>query len=233
MSPNAPKPSVAVIEDDADLRASVVECLQFLGYACWGADSVESYERTASAQPVDVAVVDVELPGENGFALARRLQECTRRRIGIIMLTGRGGLNDRITGLESGADVYLIKPVDVRELAATIDAVSRRLLKQESTGHWRLERAQWRWIAPNGASVTLTAKEFQFVALLTEAAGTTLPRETLLARIWGKATLAGDNRLDVLAYRLRRKCEPIFGDQIPIKAVHGAGYQLSIPDTQN
>lgn len=233
MTPTPHKPSVAVVEDDADLRASVVEYLRLLGYDCWGADSVEAYEGQATAQAVDVVVVDVELPGETGFILARRLQQRTDRRVGVVMLTGRGGLDDRVTGLESGADVYLVKPVDLRELAANIDAVSRRILKQESTGTWRLERAQWRWIAPNGACATLTSKEYQFVAMLTEAAGATIAREELLARIWGKATLAGDNRLDVLAYRLRRKCEPLFGGEIPIKAVHGAGYQLTLPGTQD
>lgn len=227
---NSHQPKVTVVEDDADLRHSIVDYLTHLGYPCRGAGSVEEYWREAAAHPANVVVVDVELPGENGFSLARQLQT-SAAPIGIVMLTGRGELEDRLTGLESGADIYLVKPVDLRELAANINAAARRVFKHAAppTGHWQLIRAERRWVAPYGSSVILTGKEFLFLSLLSEAPETSVSRDELITRLWGQADLAGGNRLDVLVYRLRRKCAPLLGTDIPVMVVHGLGYRLSSP----
>lgn len=119
------KPKVAVVEDDADLRDSTLDFLTALGYPVWGVGSGEALYQRLADDPVDVVVLDVELPGEDGFSIAGKLQGAAD--LAIVMVTGRGALDDRLTGLSSGADTYLVKPVNLRELAANIDAVARRL----------------------------------------------------------------------------------------------------------
>lgn len=222
------KARVAVVEDDADLRDSTLDFLRALGYPAWGAEGGESFQRRLASDPVDVVVLDVELPGEDGFTIAGRLQG--RADLGIVMVTGRCELDDRLTGLASGADTYLVKPVNLRELAANIDAVARRLMRPEGPPdgmHWHLDRTNWIWIGPNGASLKLTAKEFIFVRNLAEASGGTVTKGELSAELDGSAASQNFNRLDVLLSRLRKKGEQAFGQPIPIRAVTAVGYAMT------
>jgi two-component system, OmpR family, response regulator PhoP len=115
------KPRVAVVEDDDDLRDNMLYFLNAYGYPVWGAESGEALFRRLVADEVDVLVLDVGLPGEDGFAIARCAAQS--RTMAVIILSGRDSQNDRQTGLNSGADLYLVKPVDLRELMASIDAV--------------------------------------------------------------------------------------------------------------
>lgn len=223
-------PRVAVVEDDKDQRDSIVDFLLLLGYRAWGVCRGEALYRRLLAEPVDVVVLDVGLPGEDGFSIARHLR--TFSGVGVVMLTARGGLADRIAGLDSGADTYLVKPLDLRELAANIDAVARRLQagpaqRGEDEACWRLDRESWRWSAPDGASLKLTAKEYLFVRCLADAWGDTVSKAVLAAQLGGEASACNYNRLDVMLSRLRRKGEESFGRAVPIKAVTSLGFALT------
>lgn len=226
MSP--PKPRVAVVEDDADLCANTVEFLAALGYPVWGAGSGEAFDRRRPSDPVEVVVLDVELPGEDGFAIAHRLQAAGD--VAVVMVTARACLDDRVRGLASGADTYLTKPVDFRELAANIDAVARRLKRPaaDTSAPWRLDGEHWRWIAPDGAALELTAKEYLLVRCLAEAGGQVVSKAALAARLDGHSTHASFNRLDVLLSRLRKKGEPALQRRLPIRAVTAIGYALTV-----
>lgn len=115
------KPRVAVVEDDDDLRDNLLYFLNAYGYPVWGAESGEAFFQRLVANEVDVLVLDVGLPGEDGFAIAQRAAQL--RTMAVIILSGRDSENDRQTGLDSGADLYLVKPVDLREIRARIDEV--------------------------------------------------------------------------------------------------------------
>jgi len=121
------QPRVAVIEDDDDLRGNLIYFLNAYGYPAWGAESGEAFFQRLPADEIDVLVLDVGLPGEDGFAIAQRAAQL--RTMAVIILSGRDTEHDRQTGLDSGADLYLVKPVDLRAIRASIDEV------------WRVQRA--------------------------------------------------------------------------------------------
>lgn len=223
------RPRLAVVEDDRDLCDSLVEFLAAYGFPVWGVHSGEAlYERLVE-NPADVVVLDVQLPGADGFQVAKTLQG---QAIGIVMLTARGTLADRLNGLSSGADTYLVKPIDLVELAANIDAVARRLVRQvvqaaTNEAAWRLEQEGWHIVSPDGQSLSLTGKEFALLRYLAEAKGAVMNKARLATLIDGYSCDTGLNRLDVLLCRLRKKAEQTLGCKLPVKAVNGQGYALT------
>lgn len=223
-------PRLAVVEDDRDLCDSLVEFLAAYGFPVWGVHSGEAlYERLVE-NPADVVVLDVQLPDADGFQVAKTLQG---QAIGIVMLTARGTLADRLNGLSSGADTYLVKPIDLVELAANIDAVARRLVRQvvqtaTNEAAWRLEQENWHIVSPDGQSLSLTGKEFALLRYLAEAKGAVMNKARLASLIDGYACDTGPNRLDVLLCRLRKKAEQTLGRKLPVKAVNGQGYALTV-----
>lgn len=223
------KPCIAVVEDDADLRNNTVEFLAELGYPVWGAECGEDFFRRLAEASADVVVLDVELPDTNGFTIAERLR--ATKDIAIVMVTARSDVADRITGLARGADTYLVKPVDLRELAANLDALARRIVRRAPVARakisWRLDVENWQWTAPNGTSLKLTAKEYLLVRALTDAGGATVSKTQLSARLDSHVTHSGFNRIDVLLSRLRKKGEQTFGQPIPIKAITAVGYAMT------
>ena len=122
------KPRVAVVEDDDDLRENLLYFLKARGYPAWGAGNGEAFFRRLETDEIDVLLLDVGLPGEDGYAIARRAAQ--RRTMAVIILSGRDTANDRLNGLNCGADLFLVKPVDLREIMACID----RLWLKRSVG---------------------------------------------------------------------------------------------------
>jgi len=120
---NQSKPHLAVVEDEPVLREYIVRFFKGHGYSCWGADSAEGFYREVAVRPTDIVLLDIGLPGEDGLNVARHLSAAGR--YGIIIVSARGQVDDRLTGLDVGADAYLVKPVDLRELAATVDNLWR------------------------------------------------------------------------------------------------------------
>ena len=118
---------IAIVEDEPTLRADLVEFLKTCGHEAFGCESSGHVTDLLSRQPVDIFVLDINLPGENGFTIANRLRQNLQNSIGIIMLSSRSKSTDRVVGLEIGADAYLTKPVDLREVEAQIRAIERRL----------------------------------------------------------------------------------------------------------
>lgn len=224
------RPRLAVVENDRDLCDNLVEFLAAYGFPVWGVHSGEAlYERLAE-NPVDVVVLDVQLPGADGFQVAETLQS---QAIGIVMLTARSVLADRLNGLSSGADIYLVKPVDLLELAANIDAVARRLVRQAvqaatNEAAWRLNQKGRHIVTPDGQSMSLTGKEFALLHYLAEAKGAVMNKARLATLIDGYHCDTGLNRLDVLLCRLRKKAEQTLDRKLPVKAVNGQGYALTV-----
>ena len=218
-----------LIEDDRKLASLLVEFLGQNGVeAVLAQDGVQALQHLA-ADPFDILLVDLMLPGMDGLTLSRKIRE--RWNTPLIMVTARGDDADKIVGLELGADDYLAKPFNPRELLARIRAVLRRaepgeLLKFESGG-LAIDFAA-REVTVDGARQTLTAHEYDLLCALARNAGRVLTRDQLLEQMKGDhADDAFDRSIDVHVSRLRQKIEPDPRHPRFVKTVRGAGYLLA------
>ncbi len=212
---------VAIIEDNADLLDDLVLNLSRRGMEpsayVSGAEFDAAMEQGC---PWRVLVLDLGLPGEDGLSIARRLR-LSNPLMGIIMLTARGAVMDRIQGMEDGADLYLVKPVDMDELAAAIKTVARRIETLEDlTQAWRLDAVAMRLTSPNGDGIDLTLPETALLRSLAQNPHHFGERDALVTAM-GKNPDAYDPRaLEVTISRLRHK----LGDDPPLKSVRARGY---------
>lgn len=221
---------ILLVEDDADLRDSLVECLTLVGYGVKGvASGLECY-RSLGESTFDIAIVDLGLPDQDGFVLAQYIRSNTAMKI--IILTARSAVEDRIKGYDNGADLYLVKPVDYRELAAAINSLAERMVKfrdqRSDTGDkWFLSSENWQLVAPDGSFIALTGREFQFIKILLTTPGIPVRRENLIEHL-GYGDIEYANRaMDSLVRRLRRKIETSTGFEPPIRTIHAIGYCFS------
>jgi DNA-binding response OmpR family regulator len=226
---------IAVVEDEAALRADLVEYLAGCGHQVVGCEDGPALDRAIAERPVEILILDVNLPGEDGFSIAGRLRE--RSEIGIIMLTARGLGIDKVVGLEIGADVYLVKPVDLREIEAQVRTLSRRLKLAPSgaapaaarTGEWRFDSLGWTLLSPDNIGLKLTANERTFISLLVARPGEAVSRQQLFEALGKRHWNPEDRSVDSLVRRLRAKAEEAFGRSLPVEAVHGVGYAFTAP----
>ena len=223
---------VVVVEDNEDLLDEVVFHLgRQPDYTVYAARDGRELDDCLARHAVDVLVLDLGLPGEDGIEIARRVRRQTVP--GIVMLTARGALHERIKGLQTGADAYLVKPVDMRELVAVIDSVHRRLVDccqsrpvTPSEGSWVFYPRRWQICTPKGHLHILTATESRIIQTLVEAGGQVVARHTLVA-VEGLAALDFDyRRLESTVSRLRRKLTS-GGDTSPLRAARGQGYAFT------
>lgn len=231
---------IMVVEDEASLRADVVEYLSACGHTVVGCGDGSELDAALSRQNADIIILDVNLPGEDGFSIAKRLRD--HSDVGIIMLTARGVNVDRVVGLEIGADVYLVKPVELRELEAQIRTLARRLKVAPSApvvaaapaavpAGWVYDQVAWALVAPGGATLKLTANERVFVNLLVERPGEPVSRSDIFRALGKREWDVGDRSVDSMVRRLRAKGEEVLGHALPIEAVHGTGYAFAAPVT--
>lgn len=221
---NMTMPRIAVVEDEEDLRLSLVDYLAASGYPVWGVGSAEAFYKRLLVAPVEVVVLDVGLPGENGLQVARHLREVGG--IEIIMLSGRGSVDDRVEGLNQGASRYLVKPVDMRELVANIQSAARALeqVAASAGAGWALLRADWILQAPDGVKIALTTREFAFLDCLLRGQRQAATRAELAQALSGGNLDGFDfHRIDVLVARLRQKIAAAT-NQAPIKTEQGVGF---------
>jgi DNA-binding response OmpR family regulator len=241
---------IIVVEDEADLRDDLVEYLDRCGFEVRGASRGAELDRLLEAGPADVIVLDINLPDEDGFSVARRVRASSSSAI--IMLTARSSLIDRVIGLELGADAYLVKPVDFREVEAQIKALMRRMQKGadsppaadhvqmppaspagappvDSRKAWLFDDIEWRIQPPTGAAVPLTATEYKFLSLLVTAPGEAVSRQDISLALTGRDWDPYSRSIDSLVRRLRIKVEERSGCALPVQAVHGVGYAFVGP----
>lgn len=223
---------VLVVDDDHEIRALLAK---FLGrHGCrveTAADGAEMFQALA-AWKIDLVVLDLMLPGEDGLTLCRRLRRDSS--VPVIMLTAMGEDTERIVGLEIGADDYLAKPCNPRELLARIRAVLRRTAEttpavdtRQKTlrfAGWRLDPAARKLFAPDGGEVELTGGEFDLLRTLAQRPRRVLSREQLLDLTRGREAAPFDRSIDSQISRLRRKIEIDSGRPELIKTVRNGGY---------
>src|SRR5438552_453796 len=225
---------ILVIDDQKEICDVVQEYLTGEGYRVSTASVGGGMRRVLSQAPVDLVILDLMLPGEDGLTLARALRG--ESGIGIIILTGRGETVDRIIGLEMGADDYLPKPFHLRELLARVKSVLRRV--QSRTGEpgaqatrsharfagWNLDLASRELLSPSGEEVRLTTGEFDLLTAFVVNANQVLSRDRLLDLTRNREAGPFDRTIDVQVGRLRRKLEDDPQRPTMIKTVRGTGY---------
>lgn len=229
MDPASPPPHLLVADDDGDIRSLVVAQLAREGYRLSETGDVVGIRAALAAEPVDLVVLDLNLPDGDGLALCRELRAGGYPGA-IIMVTARDGAIDRVLGLELGADDYLTKPFEPRELSARIRNLLRRLPNRTHAdrrlvhfGRWRLDLVKRRLIAADESLVMLSTSEFEILRRLVDQPGEPLSRETLLPS--RAATAAFDRTIDNQISRLRQKLSPD-GDDLILTA-RNQGYLLA------
>ncbi len=223
-------PRLLIIEDELAMRTALADMLEAEGYrVITAADGAAGLDRALKEKP-DLILLDIMLPKLDGFALCAEL-----RRLGnaepILMLTAKGQIEDRVTGLNAGADDYLVKPFSTEELLARVRALLRRSQRGEKAvqelrfGDVRIDLAQLRaWRGRR--ELHLTAKEFAMLRLLAEAEGEPVSRERFLDVVWGCGAFPTTRTVDTHVASLRAKLEPLPDQPRWIKTVHGVGYRL-------
>jgi two-component system phosphate regulon response regulator PhoB len=222
--------TVLVVEDEPQILELVAINLEHLGHKVVRAASAEEAETAIRAVLPDVVVVDWMLPGESGLSFTRRLRSDERtRELPILMLTARAMEQDKISGLEAGADDYLTKPFSPKELGARIKAVLRRRAPQRSgdaveVEGLRLDPATHR-VTAGEHRLTLSPAEFKLLHFLLTHPGRVYSRTQLLDQVWGDHVYIEERTVDVHIRRLRKALEPSGHDRL-IDTVRGAGYGL-------
>lgn len=221
---------ILLVEDDQELASILTEGFRDIHVEVNTAGTFQDGLRRAVLGQYGVIVLDVMLPGGDGFELCRRLRS-KGNTTPILMLTARGGVEDRITGLECGADDYLGKPFAFRELVARVRALTRRqpALKDEKKVVADFEMDfRAREVRRRGELIVLTAKEWELLELLVENEGGIVTRPQITERVWDENHDPFTNVLEVLVRRLRRKIDEGFEPRL-IHTVRGAGYRFGTP----
>jgi two-component system OmpR family response regulator len=224
---------ILVVDDEQEICALVQEYLTGEGYRVSMAHDGAGMRRVLSQSPADLVILDLMLPGEDGLTLARWLR--SQSGIGIIILTGRGETVDRIIGLEMGADDYLPKPFNLRELLARVKSVLRRVQSRTGDGPpptrsrarfagWDFDLSSRELLSPAGRGVRLTTGEFDLLAAFVNHANQVLSRDRLLDLARNREAGPFDRTIDVQVGRLRRKLEDDRQNPSLIKTVRGSGY---------
>ena len=223
---------IAVVEDDPDISQTMVQCMTEHGFVVTAARSGRDLDRVLSISKIDLVILDVGLPGEDGLSICRRLRN--QSAVPIIMVTARAAETDRIVGLEIGADDYLPKPFSPRELVARVRAVLRRATAQNDNTRqppktlqfegWKLDMARRQLLDPSGIPMPLTSGEFNILAIFCQNPQKVLSRDSLLDMLHGRAAAVFDRSVDVQISRLRRKIEPNLKNPTFIKTVRYGGY---------
>ena len=231
---------IVVVDDDPGIRETITEFLGRHGYATGEAAAAAGLARALHEGPVDLVVLDVMLPGEDGLAICRRLAALDNGPA-VIMLSAMGEDIDRIVGLELGADDYLPKPCNPRELLARVRAVLRRRGERVADGPregvgarcefagWRLDLVRRELKSPAGVVVNLSGGEFTLLRVFVERPQRVLTRDQLLDMARGPDSDAYDRAIDVQISRLRRKLEEGGGGGDLVRTVRNEGYMFTAP----
>ncbi|HVP84976.1 MAG TPA: response regulator transcription factor [Rhizomicrobium sp.] len=232
---------VAIVEDDPDVRAILERCLSQDGYRVTALSSGAEIDGVMSEKQVDLVILDVGLPDVDGLTITQQIRR--RSDVGIIIVSGRGDLADRVVGLEIGADDYVTKPFEPREVLARVRSVLRRGHRKETApaedghtlylfGDWALDVTAQRLSGAHDQSVTLTSGEFKLLETLVSRAGRVLSRDQIMDACHSNDTPAFDRSIDVCIGRLRKKLGDDAKNPSFIKTVRNGGYIFAVRVTK-
>ncbi len=226
---------ILIVDDDAQIRQLAGKFLREHGYRVTAARDGREMRQSLANASIDLVILDIMLPGSNGLDLCREIR--SRSSLPVIMLTARGSETDRIVGLEIGADDYLAKPFNLRELLARINAVLRRArahldAPQPGSGHclrfeqWSLDTRRRELTSPTGVVVDLSTGEYDLLLTFLEAPQRVLTRDRLMDAAKHRIATGFDRAIDIQVSRLRRKIDVGEDGQAMIKTIRGTGYMF-------
>ncbi len=228
---------ILVIEDDAAIRRGIVDTLRFAGFAPIERDDGPSGLQAAVTAELDLVLLDVMLPGMDGFGVLQRLRRA-RPRLPVIMVTARGSESDCVTGLDAGADDYVVKPFGAKELLARVEAVLRRSAERPTdvaridVGGRRIDFERREVQLPSGAVRVLSEKEAATLRYLAGSPGRAVSRDELLRSVWGLDPRGLHTRtVDVHIARLREKLDDDPAEPRVVVTVRAKGYMLACPES--
>lgn len=225
---------IVIVEDDPVSRVKLAAYFKAEGYRVSSAEDGAAMRKILATDPADLLMIDIQLPGEDGLRLTREQRE--RSGIGIILVTGRSDTVDRIVGLEIGADDYVVKPFDQRELLARVKNLLRRVqagnartpTQKRIFQGWTFDLPSRTLCSADGTFTDLTRAEFRALALLTANTGTVLSRDRLLHEIAHRDWSPSDRTVDVVIRRLRKKLNDDPQHPRLIVTSHGEGYLFAV-----
>lgn len=231
--PPTPAPHLLVVDDEEPIRSLIERYFSAQGFQVSQATNGATLRTSIVAEPIDIVLLDLGLPGENGLDLTRWLREHWGGAI--IILTGRGESVDRVVGLELGADDYVTKPFELRELLARVRSVMRRAVAPAATANGstfefaglKLDTASRALIDRSGVEIALTSGEYDLLRVLLEHPNRALSRDRLMSHLHDREAGPYDRAIDVQIGRLRRKIDNEPGRPELIKSVRGVGYLLA------
>ena len=227
---------ILVVDDDVRVSRIIARDLTSAGYRVKTAANGEEMRRCIKVQQPDIVILDLQMPGEHGLELTRKLRQDSD--VGIIIVTGTGDKVDEIVGLEGGADDYLTKPVEERALLARVRSVLRRVMSSSASSDtsdktvakfsdWILDFTAHELRSPTGEEIILTSYEFQLLATLVRNANRVLSRDQIMESITGRDWITNDRVVDVLMGKLRKKIEEDPHNPSMIKTIRGTGYKFT------
>ena len=231
--------TLLLVDDEPGLREPLAEYLSGQGFSVLEAESAAAARSTLGETTPDLVLLDIMMPGEDGLSLCRHLVET--RDLPVILLTARGEATDRIVGLEIGADDYVTKPFEPRELVARIRSVLRRAERAPVLQHeelvyrfdgWTLDPLKRKLIDPDGTTVPISTAEFRMLRAFCDHPRQVLDRDRLLDMVQGREAQLFDRAVDNQVSRLRRKIEADSRNPQLIQTVRGGGYRLSADVTR-
>lgn len=221
---------IILVEDDKDLQETINRFLTQSGYKVAVAETALQFYQKIEIEHYNVAIIDIGLPDESGLVLAEYLRNNTD--MGILILTARGEIDMKVQGYMAGADLFLVKPVILVELAAAIKSIAQRSTERQHTQSasarsWSLERSTWQLISPEGVTVKLTGKEFDLLLLLAKKGGELVCRKEITAALNYSDYLEAGRALDNLVRRIRKKVLDFTGNDELIHTFHSQGFCIS------
>ncbi len=226
MIPDLPTPCrILVIEDEVDLLDATVTYLNMEGMVADGVRSLTAASQWIRTHAFDIVVLDLGLPDGDGL---QWLQQQAFQDKRVVITTARGDNQQRLEGVRAGADIYLVKPIQLEELSALLHNLMRRMQSHQIL-QWRLGRTHWTLNSPNGQSIKLTHSEFLLLQRVAKEPGLAVSRQDLAQSLGHNPEHYDYRRLEILVRRLRNKVKELLGKELPLETVHKVGYAFKAP----
>lgn len=218
-------PYTLVVEDDPDQREAIVTFLNLEGIAADGVGSLKLAERWLSIHRLDILIIDLGLPDGDGLEWIAGQPDL--RSKGVIVTTARGRPEERVKGVRTGVDSYLVKPIHLEELAAVVQNLYRRISKPQEEHGWVLDVLGWELVAPDHTRLKLSRSETLVLNVLSAHGGSGASRDALIKGLGQNPDAYDWRRMEILVRRLRGKAEQKLGIPLPLRTVHGFGYAFT------